>query len=113
MKNISFLSENFQVLEVKFSVYLNMRVFVRTDRYIPRDYRTGDKKLLLQYWTDGFETSYMFKSLSENLHMMLIFCFNIFGVFDFFLFRRNFSYLVCEACFLILTLCVTTPRIFH
>ena len=28
MKNISFLSENFQFLEVKFSVYLNRRVFV-------------------------------------------------------------------------------------
>ena len=29
MKNISFLSENFQVfLEVKFSIYLNRRVFV-------------------------------------------------------------------------------------
>ena len=28
MKNISFLSEHFQFLEVKFSIYLNMRVFV-------------------------------------------------------------------------------------
>ena len=28
MKNISFLSENFQFLEVKFSVYLNRRVFI-------------------------------------------------------------------------------------
>ena len=28
MKNISFLSENFQFLEVKFSLYLNRRVFV-------------------------------------------------------------------------------------
>ena len=28
MKNISFLSENFQFLEVKFSIYLNRRVFV-------------------------------------------------------------------------------------
>ena len=29
MKNITvFLSENFQFLEVKFSIYLNMRVFV-------------------------------------------------------------------------------------
>ena len=27
MKNISFLSENFQFLEVKFSIYLNRRVF--------------------------------------------------------------------------------------
>ena len=27
MKNISFLSENFQFLEEKFSVYLNRRVF--------------------------------------------------------------------------------------
>ena len=27
-KNISFLSENFQFLEVKFSIYLHMRVFV-------------------------------------------------------------------------------------
>ena len=28
MKNISFLSENFQFLEVKFSIYLNRPVFV-------------------------------------------------------------------------------------
>ena len=28
MKNISFLSENFQFLEVKCSIYLNRRVFV-------------------------------------------------------------------------------------
>ena len=28
MKNISFLSEFFQFLEVKFSIYLNRRVFV-------------------------------------------------------------------------------------
>ena len=28
MKNISFLSENFPFLEVKFSIYLNRRVFV-------------------------------------------------------------------------------------
>ena len=28
MKNISFLSENFQYLEVKFSIYLNRHVFV-------------------------------------------------------------------------------------
>ena len=28
MKNISFLSEYFQFLEVKFSIYLNRRVFV-------------------------------------------------------------------------------------
>ena len=28
MKHISFLSENFQFLEAKFSVYLNRRVFV-------------------------------------------------------------------------------------
>ena len=28
MKNISFLSENFQFLEGKFSIYLNMRVSV-------------------------------------------------------------------------------------
>ena len=28
MKNISFSSENFQFLEVKFSIYLNRRVFV-------------------------------------------------------------------------------------
>ena len=27
MKNISFLSENFQFLEVKFSIYLNMHFF--------------------------------------------------------------------------------------
>ena len=28
MKNISFLSENFQFLEVKFSIYMNRHVFV-------------------------------------------------------------------------------------
>ena len=28
MKNVSFLSENVQLLEVKFSIYLNWRVFV-------------------------------------------------------------------------------------
>ena len=28
MKNIRFLSENFQFLEVKFSIYMNRRVFV-------------------------------------------------------------------------------------
>ena len=28
MKNMSFLSENFQFLEVKFSIYLNRHVFV-------------------------------------------------------------------------------------
>ena len=28
MKKVSFLSENFQILEVKFSMYLNRRVFV-------------------------------------------------------------------------------------
>ena len=28
MKRISFLSENFQFLEMKFSIYLNRRVFV-------------------------------------------------------------------------------------
>ena len=32
MKNISFLSENFQFLEVKFSIYLNRRVFVMVVR---------------------------------------------------------------------------------
>ena len=31
MKNSSFLSENFQFLEVKFSIYLNRRVFVMTN----------------------------------------------------------------------------------
>ena len=34
MKNISFLSENFQFLEVKFSIYLNRRVFVMRSMYI-------------------------------------------------------------------------------
>ena len=35
MKNIRFfLSENFQFLEVKFSVYLNMRIFVM-DHFFP------------------------------------------------------------------------------
>ena len=39
MKNIRvFLSENFQFLEEKFSIYLNRRVFVMTlkvDKYLP------------------------------------------------------------------------------
>ena len=48
MKNIRvFLSENFQFLEVKFSVYLNRRVFVMckssksdlTTRYLPLDFK--------------------------------------------------------------------------
>ena len=34
MKNISFLTENFQFLEVKFSIYLNRRVFVMKNRII-------------------------------------------------------------------------------
>ena len=33
MKNISFLSENFQYLEVKFSIYLNRHVFVMFRTY--------------------------------------------------------------------------------
>ena len=33
MKNIRFLSENFQFLEVKFSIYLNRRVFVMLCRF--------------------------------------------------------------------------------
>ena len=36
MKNIGvFLSENFQFLEVNFSIYLNRRVFVMDLRYRP------------------------------------------------------------------------------
>ena len=31
MKNISFLSENLRLLEVKVSIYLNRRVFVMLD----------------------------------------------------------------------------------
>ena len=34
MKNISFLSDNFPFLEVKFSMYLNRRVFVMTYQFI-------------------------------------------------------------------------------
>ena len=33
MKNISFLSENFQFLEVNFSIYLNGHVFVMSSHY--------------------------------------------------------------------------------
>ena len=36
MKNISFLSENFQFLEVKFSLYLNRHVSVMTVRICPK-----------------------------------------------------------------------------
>ena len=35
-KNISFLSENFQFLEVKFSIYLNRRVFVMKKTISPK-----------------------------------------------------------------------------
>ena len=37
-KNISLLSENFQFLDVKFSIYLNRRVFVMEDADRPRGY---------------------------------------------------------------------------
>ena len=33
MKNVNFLSENFQFLEVKFSIYLNRCVFVMNSDY--------------------------------------------------------------------------------
>ena len=34
MKNMSFLSENFQFLEVNFSIYLNRHVFVTSDIFL-------------------------------------------------------------------------------
>ena len=53
MKNIRvFLSENFQILEVKFSVYLNRRVFAMTCITDPKPLRKmgllyTEKKVLL------------------------------------------------------------------
>ena len=39
MKNIRvFLSQNFQFLEVKFSIYLNRRVFVMQSTYAPAEF---------------------------------------------------------------------------
>ena len=35
MKNISFLSENFQFFKMKFSIYLNRRVFVMVGNEVP------------------------------------------------------------------------------
>ena len=35
MKNIRFLSENFQFLLVKFSIYLNRHVFLMTSIFVP------------------------------------------------------------------------------
>ena len=49
MKNISFLSENFQFLEVKFSIYLNRRVFVRE--------RLGNPVILAGEFNLIFDTS--------------------------------------------------------
>ena len=42
MKNISFLSENLQFLEVKLSIYLNRRVFVMHCGQYNRVWRKGD-----------------------------------------------------------------------
>ena len=43
MKNPFFLSENFQFLEVKFSIYLNRRVFVMRLRCVSQsDYFVAD-----------------------------------------------------------------------
>ena len=49
MKNIRvFLSENFQFLEVKFSIYLNRRVFVMTScKYILRPSCESQLKVLI------------------------------------------------------------------
>ena len=48
MKNISFLSEHFQFLEVKFSVYLNRHVFVMsvaiTDTQLKKPLRNDQPK---------------------------------------------------------------------
>ena len=53
MKNIrDFLSENFQFLEVKFSIYLNRRVFVMTKT---RDEKETDKTNAA-YETDDAQT---------------------------------------------------------
>ena len=49
MKNISFLSENFQFLEVKFSIYFNRRVFVRE--------RLGNPVILAGEFNLIFDTS--------------------------------------------------------
>ena len=51
-KNQSFLSENFQFLEVKFSIYLNRRVFVTTrnllNSYVPTASGIQEKQLDIQ-----------------------------------------------------------------
>ena len=44
MKNISFLSENFQFLEVKFSIYLKRRGFVTIGEKEQRDSRGKERE---------------------------------------------------------------------
>ena len=53
MKNIRFfLSENFQFLEVKVSIYLNRRVFVmRTNVHGPTDVRVIEVRLYVRYFS--------------------------------------------------------------
>ena len=61
MKNISFLSEDFQFLMVKISVYLNRRVFVMKSTSLPVD---------------------MLKMLDEWLtHLLFLFFFLVFVLF--------------------------------
>ena len=72
------------------------------------------EQLLLQYLTDGLETSYMIRSLSENLHVMLIFSFDFlisyFRSFRLISFLEEFLLLSIWGSYLV---CVTPPRFFH
>ena len=66
MKNISFLFEYFQILEVKFSVYLNRRVFVMRGPWcVMRSSAPSDSMflvfvILLKFNSDLFEITLTF-----------------------------------------------------
>ena len=50
----SFLSENFQFLEVKFSIYLNRRVFVMRDRFGSGQFRSCVVSTLCRFGPKSF-----------------------------------------------------------
>ena len=50
MKNRVFLSENFQFLEVKFSIYLNRRVFVMQCTFSKATLHNEDSSCLLSHY---------------------------------------------------------------
>ena len=66
MKNIRVLSENFQFLEVKFSIYLNRRVFVMS----------LDERYLFNYMCELFEI-YTEKRRKNSRFMSYNFCFSV------------------------------------